>query len=48
MTQYEMVYPGQGKNKILEPDSFDGSEKGPKISEYLIHFEQIALGIVEP
>ena len=35
--------PGQGKNKILEPDSFDGSEKGPEISEYLIHFEQIAL-----
>ena len=33
----------QGKTKILEPDSFDGSEKGPEISEYLIHFEQIAL-----
>ncbi|MEW8547224.1 MAG: hypothetical protein AB2693_27250 [Candidatus Thiodiazotropha sp.] len=33
----------QGKIKILEPDSFDGSEKGPEISEYLIHFEQIAL-----
>lgn len=35
--------PEQGKTKILEPDSFDGSEKGPEISEYLIHFEQIAL-----
>ena len=38
-----MGVPGQGKTKILEPDSFDGSEKGPEISEYLIHFEQIAL-----
>ena len=33
----------QGKTEILEPDSFDGSEKGPEISEYFIHFEQIAL-----
>ena len=44
MTQCEMVYPRQGKNKILEPDSFDGSEKGPKISEYLIHFEPDCFG----
>ena len=33
----------QGRVKTLEPDSFDGSEKGPEVSEYLIHFEQIAL-----
>ena len=27
----------------MEPDSFDGFEKGPEISEYLIYFEQIAI-----
>ena len=43
VTQNCSDVPGQGQNKILEPDSFDGSEKGPKISEYLIYFEQIAL-----
>ena len=38
-----MVYPGQVKSKTLEPDSFEGSDKGPEILEYLIHFEQIAI-----
>ena len=34
-----MVCPGQVKSKTLETDSFEGSDKGPDILEYLIHFE---------
>ena len=43
VAQGGMVYPGQVKSKTLEPDSFEGSDKGPEILEYLIHFEQIAI-----
>ena len=34
--------PSRGRVKVLEPETFDGSTSGAEISEYLIHFEQVA------
>ena len=34
--------PPPGRIKVLEPETFDGSALGVDISEYLIHFEQVA------
>ena len=35
-------YNTQGKFKVLEPETFDGSPSGTDINEYFIHFEQIS------